>query len=115
MSGTMMIIKPPADVGKTCSIEYVSLETCTLDPLRDAVGGSVELVPYFTLIKLDGKCHKCVAFCNEDGKALGLGRNTLADLLWMMARAVDHVSEYPDCLVGPVVVLYGDETFMESI
>jgi len=53
--------------------------------LRQAVGGEIEDVPGFNSIFYDGDLHRCVAFCNERGKDLGLPQNAWGTALWHSA------------------------------
>lgn len=96
--------------------------------LQGFVGGYIEAVPNFKSIlwpphslasdnETPMVLRRCVAFCNEDGKANGLPRNNLADLYWSTALTRDFgiTSCLPDYLVGTIVVLYGDDEFMEAL
>jgi hypothetical protein len=84
--------------------------------LRQAVGGEIEDVPGFNSIFYDGDLHRCVAFCNERGKDLGLPQNAWATALWHSAlrhqgyerglRREDGT--VADRLVGNVVVVFED-------
>jgi len=67
-------------------------------------------------------CHgdivRCVAFCTKEGKLDNLPFNGNATMLWQMAlrRArPDDPSFFPDYLVGTVVVLFGDDEFMQAL
>ena len=63
----------------------------------------------------------CVAFCDEDGKGKNLTVNRAATVLWAMAfhkRSIVNwrdIEALNDVLVGPVVILTGDEEFMASL
>lgn len=97
-------------VGGTPVLEEVGTASI-LSKLQDAVCGYIEQVPYFDNILWDGKVHKCVAFCNEEGKLKGLPVNDLASALWITAA-----KRYTgDVLVGTVVVVWGDRTFMKNL
>lgn len=124
----MLIYAPGENVQRKQLTEPPDAET-----LHKIIGGYFELVPYFHSIKRDDGEHRCVAFCNEDGKRLLLPINDVANLLWDDAlqrsghtdvryrvgnfmRAIGHEAALgKDFLVGPVVVLYGDDEFMESL
>jgi hypothetical protein len=83
--------------------------------LQEAVGGYIEAVPYFHLFTPPGAAApvRCIAFCDEEGKyknAPRLGINHEATMLWQEA--------FPGCddiLVGPVIVLWGDDAFMRNL
>ena len=84
--------------------------------LRQAVGGEIEDIPGFNSIFYDGDLHRCVAFCNERGKDLGLPLNAWATALWHSAlrhqgyerglRREDGT--IADRLVGNVVIVFED-------
>ena len=86
--------------------------------LRQAVGGEIEDVPGFDSIFYDGDLHRCVAFCNERGKDLGLPLNAWATALWHSAlrhqgyerglRREDGT--VADRLVGNVVIVFEAKT-----
>jgi hypothetical protein len=76
-----------------------------LDILQNAVGGYIEIVPLFYTYN----SHRCVAFCNEEGKLKGLPYNPVATALWHQQAKADEV------LFGDVVVCYGDDEFMDAI
>jgi hypothetical protein len=96
-----------------------------LQELQAAIGGGyLELVPGFTSIAQWGKFFprrrlRCVAFVDEHGKLdhKNLPFNPAATLLWEDAehRVRDEHGDYVDYLVGPVLVLFGDDEFMESL
>ena len=86
--------------------------------LRQAVGGEIEDVPGFNSISYEGALHRCVAFCNIQGKGLGLPLNAWATALWHSAlrhqgyerglRREDGT--VADRLIGNVVVVFEDKT-----
>ena len=95
-----------------------------LDALQKAVGGYIETVPLFETFSMHGsEPHRCVAFCNEDGKANNLLVNKAATRAW--DRAMIHGGHQPlidpktgrcqDILVGDIVVLIGDAEFLGAI
>jgi hypothetical protein len=97
-----------------------------LQELKNAIGGGyLELVPGFTSIAASGiprRRLRCVAFCDEHGKLAMRDRgiqafNLTATLLWESAehRVRDEHGDFIDYLVGPVLVLFGDDEFMESL
>ena len=73
----------------------------------DAVGGYTETVPYFTTY--EGK--QCVAFCDEEGKLKGKPLNAAAQTLWEAQWPV----RLADYLVGDVVIVTGDISFMREL
>jgi hypothetical protein len=85
--------------------------------LRQAVGGEIEDVPGFNSIFYDGDLHRCVAFCNERRKDIGLPLNAWATALWHSAlrhqgyerglRRED--GSVADRLVGNVVIVFDEK------
>ena len=104
MKGTMTIISPNGTQHKTEHTKPVAL-----DVLQQSVGGYIEIVPHFT--KYNNK--PCVAFCNEEGKLEQLPYNHVATTAWMVAADARGIGG--DELVGPVVILQGDDEFMEAL
>jgi hypothetical protein len=78
-----------------------------LEVLNKAVGGYIETVPYWN----EHLGRKCVAFCNEEGKIKSLPFNGKADLLWHLERQA-YVDDH---LFGDVIVIMGDDEFMEAL
>jgi|GEM_PF-2584588 len=104
----------------------------TLAFMQKAVGGYLELVPYFNTMQLDaeGTVAVCRVFCNEDGKGQGLPVNRVATRMWhdALTRLEDGDGNqlYPrglrgpdgaisDMLVGSVLILIGDDAFMKAL
>jgi len=85
--------------------------------LHKAVGGYLELVPWFNTIA--GK--RCVAFCDEEAKLKNRPPNRRATIIWQTALKAqgaslyDESGNYLDYLAGPVVVIFGDDELMESL
>jgi len=119
MNGTMLTISVNGTIKTTPMTEPPDLVT-----LQEAVGGYIEAVPLFHTIERDGKVHNCVVMCNEEGKLARpqpLPVNESATLLWDTAiRRTGRGSLFSDgkpadVLVGNIVVLYGDNEFMEAL
>lgn len=70
-------------------------------------GGLIEVIPWFRQFR--GK--PCVAFCDEEGKLKGLHLNTHADELWKEQLN----GKTNDTLVGPIIIVQGDDDFMEAL
>jgi hypothetical protein len=89
----------------------------TLEDLKAAIGGGyIEAVPYFWTVDHRGVEHRCVAFCDEEGKLKGMPVNPFATALWDLAiRRVKGVGCEPDFLVGRIAVVFGDPEFMEEL
>ena len=97
MKGALIII--PTGAGAVSSKELAAPPA--LEDLKAAIGGGyIEAVPGFTRFK--GK--PCVAFCDEDGKRKNMLVNGIATELWY-----EQVGDRYDWLVGPVVIVTGDE------
>ena len=128
----MYVFHPPG------SWEFTELaEPPDLATLQSLVGGYIEAVPSWTLMKpldkLTGRPDRpivsCVGYCDEEGKLRG-GKpvNTRATIEWDfgLRQLKDHRGQQvlphglsdpktgraTDYLVGDIVVLIGDEEFM---
>jgi len=131
MQGTAVIIPS----GKSLPLSTMMFaEPPTLEFLRSVVGGHIEWIPGFDTLACrhlrqhgdernpfrhgHGDIVRCVAFCTKEGKLDNLPFNGNATMLWQMAlrRArPDDPSFFPDYLVGTVVVLFGDDEFMQAL
>ena len=107
MRGTMLTLK----VDGTTSRQDFS-EMPHISVFQKAVGGYIEVVPHFHSIWFEGKTESCVAFCNEEGKLRGAPVNPTANVLWQVAAGPKAGR---DTLVGDVIVLYGDDDFMDAL
>lgn len=103
MKGALTIIHPSGEITRK---EYTA--EIPLEDLNKAVGGYIELVPYFN----DYKGVNCRAFCNEYGKINGLPYNEPATALWERAFGK---SVRPDFLVGSIAIVTGDREFMSEL
>ena len=92
--------------------------------LQETVGGYIERVPFFDCLPESAALPKdyvqpCVAYCNEEGKLNGLPVNITATRMWanvlMCAGRIETVDEIGDVLVGTIIVLWGDDAFMEAL
>jgi hypothetical protein len=119
MKGTMLVLPPD---GLTTTTEFTA--PVDLPTLRKAVGGYLEVVPYFGSIPYKGELRRCVAFCDEDGKRKELPLNVLACAAWDAALRREPLFKYlpankrpsaSDCLVGPIVVVFGDDEWMAEL
>lgn len=115
MNGTALIYRPGLNWPEVRELT----EEPGLDFWQEAVGGLIEAVPSFDTIQYQGEKRHCVAFCNEEGKLIGLPANRHATRLWHQALPppgliTPHLG-LADVLVGPVVVVFGDREFMEAL
>lgn len=103
MKGTTVVIKPDG------AIERFNWDDMPpLQHFKDGVGGGyIEVIPYFQMFEGE----RCVAFCNELGKHQGMPLNMAATTLWKLQVGLG----YPDHLVGPIVIVFGDAAFMEAL
>jgi hypothetical protein len=93
------------------SVEEHEIEQAPgLAEMQKAVGGSIELVPYFR----EYEERPCLAFCNEGGKVIGLPHNKHATQLWAAQLRVPYAM-MADILVGDILILQGDEAFMRRL
>lgn len=105
MRGVLTIIP----VGGAAVIRKELAAAPHLEDLQSWIGGGfIELVPYFT--KFEGK--PCAAFCDEDGKHKGMPVNHRATILW---HALEPRFMGRDFLVGPIVIVTGDEALMSAL
>jgi len=82
----------------------------TLEELRNKLGGGyLELVPLFT----EWHGERCAAFCDEEGKLKSLPINVLATSAWYSSAGPDR--RISDVLVGPIVVITGDEELLGGL
>jgi len=113
MQGTIVIFKPDSAEPEVREIN----EPPTLELLKDAIGGGyLEVVPGWDRITHAGDRHRCIAFCDEDGKHKQLPMNMMATMLWdKCMRQACGIGCAPDYLTGQIAVVYGDEEFMEAL
>jgi hypothetical protein len=78
----------------------------SIESLQAGVGGYIEYVSSFDTY--EGK--PAIVLINEEGKLVGLPRNDTATHLWKEAFG----EELNDFIVGPCLILQGDDEFMES-
>lgn len=111
MRGTLLIYSPDD------ALVVREVGEPKLELLKEAIGGGyLEVVPHWTSIEHGGKRHRCVAFCDEDGKRLPQPVNRMATFAWDAALRRDcGCGCAPDYLVGNVVVVFGDREFMEAL
>lgn len=118
MRGTLLIFRPGKMAPDVKEIDFAPLsELDRLQVLKDGIGGGyIEAVPYFLTIEHAGELHRCIAFCDEDGKRKQLDHNIAANEHWRRAmRRAAGCSPDPDYLVGDVAVVFGDAEFMEVV
>ena len=88
----------------------------TLDLLQAAIGGgSIERVPFFDTILIEGELKHCVAFCDEEGKGQGQHPNAVATLAWETALRLQGRPIGDDYLAGLVCVTWGDAAWMRAL
>jgi hypothetical protein len=128
MQGKVYIFHPstPDGVAET----HILKKTPDLEYLRGAVGGHIEMVPYFSTYNTGTEIVGCVVFCNEEGKLHNLPVNIEATRQW--DRALRRIVRgdrrlYPtgifdpktgdpsDVLVGSIIVVTGDNEFMGDL
>ncbi|SRR5678815_644869 len=103
MKGIATLIKVDGTI-----IDTELTEKVTLEMIRLAVGGHIEHVYMFDLYKGE----HCSAFCNEEGKLLGLLPNIVATGLWRAQRVL-HLDD--DILCGNVIIIRGDNELMDAL
>ncbi len=80
----------------------------TLEELQTTVRGYIEPIPGFNTYKGT----KCVALCNEEGRLMGMNNNIKATNLWLDAISP---STHGEMLNGDIVILVGDDAFLEKL
>jgi hypothetical protein len=122
MKGVLYIIPAdPTAIRERCEITVPP----TVEELRKIIGGYIGIVHGFTSIDIygDGLAMPCVAFCNEDGKRLGLPVNWQATGMWHDALVrkgsrgglLAEGGGCEDYLVGAIVVISGDSKLMDEL
>lgn len=92
-----------------------------VETLRHAVGDDFELVPHFVTIDHGDKTFACVAYCGKHGKMQvpPLPINYRATLQWERSLRRQGMSlfnpDMDDHLVGPIVVIFGDDELMRAL
>ncbi len=85
------------------------------DILSELVGGSLAVIPLFDhIITFDGVPSKAQAFCNSEAYMLDLQDNFWANAIWhyiLRSKGEQRLMS----LKGPVVIVTGDEDFMEQL
>lgn len=124
MKGTMMTIAPDSALATEPVDPAVARDVARmLAKMKAGIGGGwLEKVPGFNSIKIGKETHDCVALCDEDGKRKQMPFNQTATVMWQEALlAQGHPGlctpdgALADYLVGPIVILYGDQEFMEVL
>lgn len=92
----------------------------TYDELREAVNGDVQLVPEFSCMRVDGEDVTIVAYCNENARFEGAAQNVGATYIYERALQIERndptLTLDPQWrLVGPIMVVWGDDEFMSEL
>jgi hypothetical protein len=80
----------------------------TLDMLKEHITGPLEIVPLLDKLGVS----RCIAFCDENGKQKGLEINRAAQALWRLAVGRPITEDH---LVGSIVIVVGDDAFLERM
>ena len=102
MQGTLTLISEAgliSDVGVTNPRTYKEIK-------KLLNGGMLQLIPHFDTYN-NKPCH---AYCDDEGKIKQLPINEFATILWMTQLP----SPIDDVLVGPIVIVTGDDEFMAA-
>lgn len=115
MSSNIMIVIDPTQGTSARLLD----RPATLAELQEAVGGWIELVPWWHTWHAEGD-EPCQVFCNEEGRLRKLPLNEAATALWqaellteMEAKHLREINAREAALIqaeflcGPVVVLTG--------
>jgi hypothetical protein len=118
MNVTAYITVISAEGGGITTTEVPGAENI-LPILQEAVGGFIEIVPFWDQWTHEGNTVPCIVYCNEEGKIRKLPVNEEATKQWahaVKATLPDMIGRVlPDILVGDVVICHGDETFMREM
>ena len=117
------IADPPSIVELPDGIDAFGTELEVLATLRGIIGDDIEQVPFFNSITIASEPQPCVALCGEHGKLDDKPVNRRATMIWRanLERQMEspvgmlRVMALDDVLNGTVVVLTGDDEFMESL
>jgi hypothetical protein len=120
MRGTMLIYRPHERRPTVRQIE----RALTRDEVKAVIGGGyLEQVAGFKSVAYDNAIEDCIALCDKDAKAKGFAVNNAATNAWDRALRRTGFDDgllranglLADWLAGPVVVLFGDNEFMEAL
>jgi Domain of unknown function (DUF3846) len=117
MKGAALIYRPGQAEPEVKLLGAVS-DHEMLDLLQGAVGGYIEVVPQFDNVRFGEGIERCRAFCNEHGKLQNLAFNEAATEAWEQALPTglrNPSGAWLDYLVGTVVVVFGDDEFMDAL
>lgn len=92
----------------TTETSVLLLAPPSLEQLQAAVGGHIEVIPYFTRFR----GADCVAFCNEEGKLESLAPNIIGQMLWEQAVGQPVRDDF---LVGPIAIVTGDAELLAAL
>jgi hypothetical protein len=115
MPGFMKVIAP--DGSETVTEMY---KPADVRLLREAVGGDLELVPYFDTLP-ERPEQPCQVYCNDEGKLQGFRPNSVATRGWATVLIRDgHIDSLEtllqrDYLAGPIAIVWGDPEFMNNM
>lgn len=102
MKGKLYVIQASGEISETMLTEAPKLES-----LQKAVGGYIEVIPFF--VRFQGS--DCVALCNEEGKLIGLPFNASATDAWRKQCG----GWINDVLVGSVAIVCGDAELLSEL
>ena len=117
MKGVMIIFQPTrGDDGPPEEVIELTAPP-PLEDLQQRIGGYIQPVPHLKTIEVCGGVYQCVAFCNEEGKFKQMPFNRRATELWRLAieRETEHEVHMRDILVGPLVVIVGDDELLGNL
>lgn len=106
MIGHMVVINPDGSIIKTKLTVAPSYAL-----LKKALnGGYIEMVPLFNTYE----DNDCIVYCDEEGKIKGLPYNQKATMEWIKSQLKNYHRTIDDLLFGPIIILYGDQSFMAA-
>lgn len=123
MLGTLHVIQSSSS-GRAGSLHRIIQmdEAPSIERLHRAVGGPIKLIEGFDSILRRGEVEPCLAFCSADAareyETSFYRPNIWANLLRLQALVRSQgfaESKTPSSLSGPVVMLWGDISFLKSL
>ncbi len=105
MKGKMTVIQP----NRARTVKEFTSPISLAEMTAALNGGYLEIVPLFTAFEGE----KCVAFTDEEGKIKQLAVNLEACELWY--NQLPRPLVVADVLVGPLVIITGDDEFHAAL
>lgn len=110
MKGQLHIIYPD----KPVEVRFVSYPVA-FEEYQRILGGSIEVIRQWDHhVNYGGAMVPCLALCNEEAPMMGWAFNLHATAIWQFISRTKGI-KHDQRLTGPVVVVMGDQEFLESV